>query len=285
MFIARHKAIFKIETMLKLLGVKRSSYYNWKNNPSSKRLLEEQKVLDLIIKEYNAAEMKSGSPKITEAIRQKGFKFNHKRIERIMRKYGITPVYRLKQKKRTTNSNHNFKISANLLEQNFIAAHPNQVWVSDITFIKTHAGWYYLCVIIDLFSRKVIGWSFEKRITAGLVLRAFRRAWLSRKPPKDWSLIFHSDRGSQYCSTAFRKELKAKRILQSMSGKGNCFDNAVAESFFGLLKREEINLHLPKSPAEIRRIIFYYIEVFYNKKRLHSYLNYATPDEFESRVA
>jgi transposase InsO family protein len=284
-FIAKHQAKFTAKTMLRVLGVAPSGYYKWCKKEESKTLKNELRILKLILIEFKNSNQKYGSPKITKAIKKKGLKVNHKCIERIMRKYGITPDYRVKFKKRTTNSKHKYEISANLLEQNFHTTRPNEVWVSDITYVETLDGWFYLCVIIDLYARKVIGWAFKKRITKNLVLKAFRMAWLKRKPPKDRSLIFHSDRGSQYCSKAFRQELKVKRILQSMSGKGNCFDNAPAESFFGLLKREELNLHLSETSAVVRRRIFYYIEVFYNKKRLHSYLDYCTPEEFEKRAA
>lgn len=184
-----------------------------------------------------------------------------------------------KKFKKTTNSNHSNYISPNLLEQNFRVNSPNEVWVADITYVSTYEGWLYLSVVLDLYSRKVVGWSMSNRITGQLVIDSLENAITDRKP--EAGLIFHSDRGSQYSSAEFRKSLKRNRIIQSMSGKGNCYDNAVAESFFHTLKTELIYWEKYKTRKEAKSNIFTFIEGFYNRRRIHSYLNYLSPSNFE----
>jgi putative transposase len=196
----------------------------------------------------------------------------------IMKENGI----QAKQKKKfkaTTDSNHNLPVAKNRLKRNFRAKKPNQVWVSDITYVRTGEGWLYLSAFIDLFSRKVVGWSMSERMTANLAVDAFRMALFrqKRQAPK----VVHSDRGSQYASEVFRKELKARGTKQSMSRRGDCWDNAVAESFFGTLKTELVHHERFSTREQARLSIFDYIETFYNRRRLHSYLNYLSPEEFE----
>ena len=197
-----------------------------------------------------------------------------------MKEMGLRPKAK-KKFKATTDSKHNKGFAPNLLNQKFAVAVPDRVWVGDITYVWTHEGWLYLAIVIDLFSRKVVGWAMSDRIKEDLVVNAFLMATRSRKPLP--GLIFHSDRGKQYCSKKFRQALKGVKALQSMSGKGNCYDNAVAESFFHTLKVEELHnlIFLTKNAAN--RCIFEYIEVFYNKKRRHSYTNYLSPENFENR--
>lgn len=195
-----------------------------------------------------------------------------------MKKHGIH-AKRHRKFKATTNSNHNMPIAKNRLKRRFDAKKPNHAWVSDLTYIPTEEGWLYLATFIDLCSRKVVGWSMSSRMTADLVVDAFRMALFrqKRKAPR----VVHSDRGSQYASEAFRKELKARGCKQSMSRKGDCWDNAVAESFFGTLKTELVHHERYKTREEARLSIFDYIETFYNKRRLHSYLDFVSPEEFE----
>ena len=222
-----------------------------------------------------------GSPRITRELRDSGVVVNKKTVAEIMKENGI----RAKQKRKfkaTTDSNHNLPVSKNRLKRNFKTKKPNQVWVSDITYVRTGEGWLYLSAFIDLFSRKVVGWSMSERMTANLAVDAFRMALFrqKRQAPK----IVHSDQGSQYASEAFRKELKAHGTKQSMSRKGDCFDNAVAESFFGTLKSELVYHERFRTREEARTSIFDYIETFYNRRRLHSYLNYLSPEEFEKSM-
>lgn len=219
-----------------------------------------------------------GSPKVLRELRSKGIIVNHKTVEELMKKNGIR-AKRKKKFKATTDSNHNLPIAKHRLKRNFEAKKPNQKWVSDITYIHTGEGWLYLAAFIDLYSRKVVGWSMSARMTADIVVDAFRMALFrqKRKAPR----LVHSDRGSQYASDAFRSELKAHGCKQSMSRKGNCWDNAVAESFFGTLKTELVHHERYKTREEARLNVFDYIETFYNRRRLHSYLNYVSPEEFE----
>jgi len=198
-----------------------------------------------------------------------------------MQKHGIR-AKRRKKFKVTTDSKHNLPIAENLLQRQFHVDEPNQAWVSDITYVSTAEGWLYLATFIDLYSRKVLGWSMSARINTDLVLDAFRMA-LSKRGTKVTPLV-HSDRGSQYASDAFRAELEFRGCLQSMSRKGNCWDNAVAESFFGTLKTEMVHHEKFRTRQEAKQKIFEYIEVFYNRQRLHSTLNYVSPEEFEEQA-
>jgi transposase InsO family protein len=184
-----------------------------------------------------------------------------------------------KKFKRTTNSNHSSYISPNKLNQNFRVNRPNKVWVGDITYVNTLEGWLYLAVVLDLYSRKVVGWSMNKRMTSNLVIDALNNAIIDREPVGE--LIFHSDRGSQYASADFRKVLRNNGIIQSMSGKGNCYDNAVAESFFHTLKTELVYREKYKTRKDAKSGIFQFIEGFYNRIRRHSFLNYLSPNDFE----
>jgi len=216
-----------------------------------------------------------GSPRIYEQLRAEGFGCSKRTVEELMRKHEITPKRRRKFAK-TTDSNHKLPCAPNLLEQNFDTSEPDEVWVSDITYIETAQGWLYLCVFIDLFSRMVVGWSMSDRMTTDITLNALQMGMERRgRAP----IVVHSDRGSQYASGRFTAMLDEQGILQSMSRKGNCWDNAVAESFFATLKLESI--HRKRFPSRIHAstAIFEYIEIFYNLKRIHSALNYLTPWE------
>lgn len=199
-----------------------------------------------------------------------------------MKKNGIQAKRRKKFKPTTTNSKHNLPIAENLLNREFKATKPNQAWVGDITYVATEEGWLYLATWIDLWSRKIVGWSMAPRITADIVVDAFRMALLRQK--RQAPGIVHSDRGSQYASKIFRDEIKKYGCKQSMSRKANCWDNAVAESFFGTLKNELVHHEKYKTREQARLSIFDYIEMFYNKRRLHSHINYLSPEEFEKSM-
>ena len=231
------------------------------------------------MKEIHAASRGTyGVPRMRKALRDEGFHANKKRIERLMRENGI----RAKQKKKfkaTTDSKHNLPIAKNRLKRRFTVKKPNRVWVSDLTYVWTNEGWLYLCVFIDLFSRSVVGWSMSSRMTSDMVVDAFRMGKQRRggKAPK----MSHSDRGSQYASDIFVAELKRDGCKQSMSRKANCWDNSVAESFFATIKQELIHHMKFKTRQEAIDQIFDYIEVFYNRQRIHSHLNYVSPASFE----
>lgn len=218
-----------------------------------------------------------GSPRILRELRKKGIVVNHKTVEDLMKKNGIHAKTK-KKFKATTNSKHDLPVAPNLLNREFTVNKPNQAWVGDITYIATDEGWLYLSTWIDLCSRKIVGWSMSQRMTAEIVVDAFRMGVFRQKGAP---MLVHSDRGSQYASEDFRKELKKHHCKQSMSRKANCWDNAVAESFFGTLKNELVHHEKYKTRDQARLSIFDYIEMFYNKRRIHSHLNYVSPEDFE----
>ena len=213
---------------------------------------------------------------------QRGIHCARKRVARLMREKGL----KARQKRRfkiTTDSRHDYPISPNLLGRDFSVAKPNIVWVSDITSIDTQEGWLYLCIVLDLFSRIIAGWAMESHMKAELAITALSMAVIHRKPPE--KLLFHSDQGIQYASGPFREKLDEFKMLQSMSRKGDCWDNACAESFFATLKNEEVFHRRYKTRDEARRSIFEYIAVFYNRQRSHSYLDFLSPVEYELRMS
>jgi putative transposase len=281
-FIKENKTDYPIGKMAGILDVAKSGYYKWLLKPECKRALENKKILEEIKNIHLKSNKIYGSPKIHEELKYKGIKCNKKRVVRLMKENNI----RSKTKKKfkiTTDSKHNNPVAENILGRKFTVSKQNKVWVSDITYIRTLKGWLYLCVIIDLYSRKIVGYSMNKRIDTDIVINAFLMAWLQRNPEK--GLLFHSDRGVQYTSKDFQKLLKKKHVISSMSRKGNCWDNACAESFFHLLKVEKVN-HEKYESREVAKIsIFEYIETFYNNLRTHSYLGYLSPSLFEKKSA
>jgi transposase InsO family protein len=215
---------------------------------------------------------------MTQALRQRGFKCNHKRVERLMRINGIRSK-RKRKFKITTHSEHKRTVAANLIQRDFTALKPNRLWTSDITYVYTQEGWLYLAVFLDVYSRRIVGWSMNHRISDDLVISAFNQAMLHRGPQP--GLIVHSDRGSQYCSRSFKELLEKHRYQQSMSSTGNCYDNAITESFFASLKTELIYDKRLRTRNQARRNIFDYIEIIYNRNRIHSALGGLSPNQFE----
>jgi transposase InsO family protein len=267
-----------IEKMAKVLGVSKSGYYSWLNRPDSKRSKDNKKLLSIIKNIYENSKRRYGSPKIHKALLKMGVKCGKNRVIRIMRDNNIRSITK-KKFRITTNSKHNNPVFNNILNRQFEVEKPNKVWVSDITYIYTNEGWLYLCVVIDLFSRKIIGWCLSNSISVEIVINAIKMACFNRNYPK--GVIFHSDRGVQYTCNDFQKILNIYNFNCSMSRKGNCWDNACAESFFRSLKVEEVNHYKYLTRDEARASIFEYIEVFYNRKRIHSSLGYLTPEEYE----
>jgi transposase InsO family protein len=265
--------------MCRVLEASVSAYYEWEREQESAHERRDDELSALIRRLFAEFRGRYGAPRIQRELAKAGVRVSRKRVARLMRENGLFAKSRRKFKA-TTDSNHALPVAPNLLEQRFDAERPNTVWVSDITYLRTRQGWMYLAVIIDLFSRKVVGWSLRERMTAELVCEALDAAVQQRRPPP--GLIFHSDRGSQYASRAFRRRLWRYRMRQSMSGKGNCWDNAVAESFFATLKKELVRDHAFETRAAARNEVFEYIEVFYNRRRSHSLLNYETPTSFEA---
>lgn len=277
-FIQDHRALFPLERMAKVLRVSRSGYYAWFSRPRSPRAQENIR-LDVQIKSaYQTSKGRYGSMKITHELLNQGWHYSRNRVAARMRKMGIASKTR-KKFKATTNSKHSYPVAPNLLNRNFTASAPNEVWVSDITYIRTKSGWTYLTVFIDLFSRIVTGWAVSRSLSHEMVTEALQMAIWRRRPDK--GLMVHSDQGVQYACDNFREMLKKHRFVQSMSRRGNCWDNAVAESFFKTLKTELIyhmDLH---NIQQVKHELFEYIELFYNRRRLHSTLDYKTPADFE----
>jgi transposase InsO family protein len=270
--------------MCKTLSVSKSGYYNWLKSGPSKRWLENQKLSKHINEIFNDSYQSYGSPRIKVELEKLGYYVSRPRVARIM-KANYLVARRHRKFRLTTDSNHNYPIAPNILNQNFEVHRMNQVWVSDMTYIQTGEGWIYLTVIIDLFNRKVVGWAMSDNLnTEATIIPAWNMAIKDNKITKE--LIFHSDRGSQYASYRFTNMIKKYNglIKQSMSRKGNCWDNAVAESFFKSLKVEWVYKHSYDQKHEAELSVFTWIETWYNKRRRHSYLGYKTINEFNLKM-
>jgi putative transposase len=267
--------------MCRVLSVSRSGYYSWRRRPESRRAIENRR-LDAHIKAiYEKYKGRYGSPKITDELKKMGFEVGKNRVARRMREAGLRSIVRRKYRP-TTDSKHSHPVADNLVQRDFTASGPDKVWVSDITYIATERGWLYLTVFLDLFSRMVVGWALSSSLSAQMVLTALHRGIRTRRPGA--GLIIHSDRGVQYACKDFRQVLEKHHFVQSMSRKGDCWDNAVAESFFGILKSELIHHERFKGPQDTLKALFEYIEVFYNRKWKHSTLGYQTPAEYEQAM-
>ena len=256
----------------------RSTYYQWNKRGKSNRQRERERLIPLVKEIDRKSKSSYGTRRISVVLKLQGEQCGREKARTLMKLAGVS-AKQGKKFKVTTDSKHNLPVAPNLLDRKFAVNVPNRVWVSDITYIWTREGWLYLVVIIDLFSRQVVGWSVNKRIDRRLVMDGLQVAIWRRRPGS--GLIFHSDRGSQYCSNDFRDMIKSNEMISSMSRKGNCWDNAVSESFFGSLKTERIFGSKYMTSEEARRDIVDYIEMFYNSHRLHSYLGYLTPKAFE----
>ena len=274
-----HSSKYPIEKMARILRISRSGYYKYLSRGKTKRS-QENEILSKKIKEiFEKTRKRYGSPRITDELHEMGFKCSKNRVARLMKELDLISRRRKKYKIKTTDSDHELPISPNLLNRNFKVNKPNKVWVSDITYVHTMEGWLFLCIIIDLYSRKIVGWSMKDHMRASLVIDALKMAYNSRRPGR--GLIFHSDRGVQYASKDFRLKLTAYKMISSMSRKGNCWDNAVSESFFHSLKTELIHHQRYETRGEAKQDIFEYIEVFYNRERIHSANNYLSPVDYE----
>lgn len=280
--MAQHRSTFPVGMMSKVLEVSRSGFYDWCNRRVSQRTLGDLKLIFELTRIFWESGCTYGRPRLHAALKKMGFSVGRNRVRKLMKMAGIRPITQKKFRVKTTDSEHALPISANLVKRKFTTTRPNEVWVSDITYVRTRKGWAYLCVILDLYSRRIVGWSVREHMKTSLVKEALRSA-LAQRPVQPWSLIFHSDRGSQYCSGPFREMLRANKIKSSMSARGDCFDNAVAESVFGTIKTERIHTREYENLAEARADLFRYIEGFYNRRRLHSYLGFRSPEEFEER--
>lgn len=275
----QHETEFPIAVMCDVLGVSRSGYYVWRRKAESKRSQANAKLLETIRDTHHDSRGTYGSPRVYRELKKQGIPCSENRVARLMREDGLRAKTR-KRYKATTNSKHDFPVAPNLLQRDFSPAQPNQVWTGDITYIWTTEGWLYLAVVIDLFSRSVVGWAMDKRMTRKLVMDALTMAVQRRQPSA--GLIFHSDRGSQYASGDFQSLLAKNGMRCSMSRKGDCWDNAPTESFFGSLKQELVFHQRYPTRFHARQSIFEYIELFYNRRRLHSTLGYKSPAEYEA---
>ena len=277
-FIKENLGRWAVSLTAGVLAVSVSGFYAWLRRGKSQRAKEDETLTEKIVMFHCGSRYTYGSPRIHKDLKAAGHNVGRKRVARLMSAAGL----RGKTKRRfktTTTSQHARPKAANLVEQNFDVPTPNILWASDITYVPTAEGWLYLAATLDLFSRKVVGWAFSDRLTDDLTLSALEMATQQRCGLT--GLTHHSDRGSQYASRAFRAELKTNRITQSMSGKGNCYDNAVVESFFATLKTEAVEGAHYETRQQAKTSIFSYLEGFYNPKRRHSSLNFLSPDDFE----
>ncbi len=280
-FIRAEKARYPVMLLCRCLEVTRSGFYAWLRR-GSKRELDDRRLLALIRAIFLENRRAYGSRRIYQELRARGVRSSRTRVERLMREAGITPPRRRRFRK-TTDSDHALPVAENLLNRDFSSSAPNWCWVTDITYIWTLEGWLYLAVVLDLFSRRIVGWAMDKTLKAeNLTLRSLHMALFGRDP--ETGLLHHSDRGSQYACKDYQDLLEMRGITCSMSRRGNCWDNAVVESFFATLKLELVYLCVFKTRAEARAAIFEYIEAFYNRKRRHSYLGYLSPVDFEATM-
>ena len=277
-FITAEKAQYPVSLLCSLLEVSRSGYYAWCVRPPSQRTLADRELTEDIRNIHESSEQRYGSPRIQEELAANDTHVGRKRVARLMRENGLSA--RIKRRfVKTTDSKHDFPIAPNLLQRDFTADAPNEVWVGDITYLDTREGWLYLAVLIDLYSRRVVGWAMSERLDTALAMGALNMALARRKPPR--GLTHHTDRGCQYASHDYRRLLRGIGAKCSMSRKGDCWDNAVAESFFASLRKELTNRvdFLDRDAA--RSSVFEYIEAFYNRVRRHSTIDYKSPNDFE----
>lgn len=279
--IAQHRGEYSVALMCDVLDVSRAGFYAHLKRPPSPRTLENRTVVEEIRSIQEKTRHAYGSPRMTRELCDRGHRFGRHRVARLMRLNGLQ-ARRKRRFRKTTDSNHSFPIAPNLLERNFKVSAPNRVWVSDVTYIWTSERWLYVAVILDLHSRKAVGWSMGTSNDTALVLRGLRMAVCNRRPAP--GLIFHSDRGSTFAAATFVKELRRLGMIPSMSRKGDCWDNAVAESFFASLKTEWLCENGYEWISEAMADVFAYIEMFYNTTRRHSFLNHVSPVEFERRL-
>jgi len=281
-FITQYKNTYPIRLMCQVLGVDRSCYYHYRrqmeNRPDDP---EHQEMLEWVKQIDEASDHSYGSRRMKRALNYLGYPVSRNKARNLMREAEVRVRYRKKYKV-TTNSNHKQPIFDNLLQRQFDVPRPDQVYAADVTYVWTQEGWLYLAVVIDLCSRKIVGWSMSSRMKSQLVCDALKMAIWQRRPKA--GLIHHSDRGTQYASKAFRKLLRINGLKGSMSRKGDCWDNAVVESFFGSLKQERVQWRNYQTRYEAQQDILHYVTMFYNPWRLHSTLGYVSPNDFEKQM-
>jgi putative transposase len=281
-FVDEHRHRVPVERLCNILNITSRGYRAWRGRPVSQRQRDDLIVLAHIREQHRLSLGSYGRPRMTEELKELGLNVGHRRVGRLMSQNGLK-VVRTRKYKTTTNSNHRFNIAPNRLNQNFIAERLNQKWAGDISYIWTREGWSYLSVVLDLHSRRVIGWATSNRLKLDLAMRALDKAIALRAPPP--GCIHHSDRGSQYCSHDYQKRLRQYGIKPSMSGKGNCYDNAAVETFFKTIKAELIWRQQWQTRQQLETALGQYIDGFYNPRRRHSTLGGKSPIAFEQKAA
>jgi transposase InsO family protein len=282
-FIEDRRAEYPVRIMCDALGVSPAGYYAWRTRPESRRSAANRELVDDIRQVHRDNHGRYGSPRIHIELQTQGRGASRGRIERLMRHHGIRAIMARPRRARTTDSRHDLPIAPNLLERNFTAAAPNRTWLADITYIDTGEGWLYLAAVMDLYSRKIVGWSMQAHLRTELPLAALRMAISAQRPGA--GLIHHSDRGVQYASAHYRTTLQFANLQASMSRKADCYDNAPMESFFHTLKTELVHHSQYATREEAKRDIFAYIEGYYNRTRRHSAIGYISPIEMELKAA
>jgi putative transposase len=284
-FIADHQDAFPIVRMCNVLSVSRSGYYAWRDRPPSQREMANRALYKQIKAVYDESKGRYGSPRIYKALKKQGVSCSENRVARIMRLRGLK-AHQARRPRATTKRNTDDPVAPNVLGRDFEAERPDQKWLTDITYIRTQEGWLYLAAVLDLYSRRIVGWAMSSRMTSDLTQQALRMAIEQRQPTAD--LMHHSDQGSQYTAGDYQQILADWEIQVSMNGVGSWYDNSPmwnillrGESFFGTLKSEWVYRQDYRTRAEARMDLFYYIEAFYNRQRLHSSIDYCSPDEYE----
>jgi transposase InsO family protein len=280
-FIRAHRQRWPVGVMCRVLKVSRGGFYAWRRRPPSRRARREEQLLIKIRQAHQESRELYGYPRVHRALLIDGEVISRNTVARLMRKAKIRAKSRKRCVPRTTNSRHDKPVADNLLQRDFTAEAPNQKWLADITYVPTGEGWLYVSAVLDVFSRKVVGWSMASHMESALVADALRMA-LQHRRPAGRDLLHHSDRGSQYASDDYQRLLTRHGITVSMSGCGDCYDNAMMESFWATLKCELVHQQSYATHEQAKASIFEYIEVFYNRKRLHSSLGYISPDSFEA---
>ena len=280
--IREHRDRFEVSMMCRLLSVSRSGFYDWLDRPAPRRVLEDQELLVLIEQVFYEHKRRYGSFRVWKEFKARGVACGRDRIARLMKENGLVALATPKRKPQTTDSAHENKVAPNLLDRKFEVEELDSVWVADLTYIGTKEGWLYLSCVMDLCSRKIVGWSMREDLETKGPLDALEMALANREPKQD--AIHHSDRGTQYASNGYQERLEEAGLSCSMSRKGNCWDNAPMESFFGRMK-EELDVSVFETRAQASQQVFKYIETYYNRIRRHSGIDYLSPNDFENQRA
>ncbi|SET86601.1 Transposase InsO and inactivated derivatives [Oceanobacillus limi] len=280
-FVENNRSEFSVVKMCKVLKVTTSGYYKWRNRKPSQQELRKERIQERILYHYHDSEKRYGSPKITKLLEKEGYTITERTVGKYMQELDLRSCVSKTFKVNTTNSDHDYPIAPNILDQNFSTLAPNKVWVADITYIPCREGRLYLASILDLFTREVVGWRLYGHMETQLVIDALNDAYGAKKPGQ--GLLHHSDRGTQYASKEYREKLKEYQMESSMSRTGNCYDNACAESFFSILKKELIQGRRFQTKKQAYTEIYRYIEFFYNRKRIHGSIDYLSPIEYAEK--